>query len=175
LQRVLQNLLRENVSIRDLPLILEALGEHGPRSKNAGVLTEFVRKSLIRAITEQNQGSTGIQAITLEPSLEHYLIGQVNQTADGVGLSIEPDTASALSQQFAESWRAAMDKGAESVAVLCDARIRAGLYHLIQRSIRRLPVLAYDEIVQGTVVDIISTVSVSSAFASADSPVGATA
>jgi len=173
-QRVLQNLLRENISIRDLPLILEALGEHGHRTKNAGMLTEFVRKSLTRAITEQHQGSTGIQAITLEPSLEHYLIGQVNQTADGVGLLIEPDTASELSGRLAEAWKEAMEKGAESAAVLCDARIRAGLYHLIQRSIRRLPVLAYDEVVPGTVVDVISTVSVSLTMA-ADSSAAVTA
>jgi len=173
-QRVLQNLLRENISIRDLPLILEALGEHGHRTKNAGMLTEFVRKSLTRAITEQHQGLTGIQAITLEPSLEHYLIGQVNQTADGVGLSIEPDTASELSGRLAEAWKEAMEKGVESAAVLCDARIRAGLYHLIQRSIRRLPVLAYDEVVPGTVVDVISTVSVSLTMA-ADSSAAVTA
>ncbi|MHC5137379.1 MAG: flagellar biosynthesis protein FlhA, partial [Planctomycetota bacterium] len=53
LQRVLQNLLKEGVSIRDLPLILEAMGEHGGRTKSASLLTEFARKSLARAITAQ--------------------------------------------------------------------------------------------------------------------------
>jgi flagellar biosynthesis component FlhA len=52
-----------------------------------------------------------------------------------------------------------MEKGLENVVVLCDARIRSGLFNLLSRSIRRLPVLAYDEMVPGTILDVIETVS----------------
>ncbi|MHC4361816.1 MAG: flagellar biosynthesis protein FlhA, partial [Planctomycetota bacterium] len=68
LQRVLKNLLSNQIPIRELTTILEALGEHAPRTKNATALTEMVRKHLSRTITEQYKGETGkISAITLEP------------------------------------------------------------------------------------------------------------
>ncbi|MBN2511357.1 MAG: flagellar biosynthesis protein FlhA [Sedimentisphaerales bacterium] len=160
LQRVLQNLLKENIPIRDLPLILESLGEHGGKSKSAVLLTEFVRKAISRSITEQFSSGKGLEAITLDPGLEHYLLGKVSQTADAINLSILPDTAGQISQSVAAAWRTAMEKGLEGVVVLCDARIRSGLHALLSRSIRRLPVLAYDEVVPGTAVNILETISV---------------
>lgn len=163
LQRVLQNLLKENIPIRDLPLILEAVGEHGGKTKSALILTEFARKSLSRSITEQFSGVGGLQVITLDPALEHYLLGKVNQTADSITFSIGPDTASQMTQNIAAAWRNAMEKGLEGVVVLCDSRIRAALFGLLSRSIRRLPVIAYDEVVPGTTVDVLETVSVQSA------------
>jgi flagellar biosynthesis protein FlhA len=162
LQRVLQNLLREGISIRDLPLILEALGEHGGRTKSAAMLTEFVRKALARAITDQHKASDGkIYAITLEPSLEHTLLGQVTQNNDAIQLSVGPDTASRLGQAAAQSWRTIMEKGIDQAIVLCDARIRPGLRNLLQRTIQRLPVAAYDEIVPGSVLEPIEMISLS--------------
>ena len=151
LQRVLQNLLREEISIRDLPLILEALGEHGGRTKSAALLTEFVRKGLARAITDQHKASDGrIYAITLEPSLEHTLLGQVTQTAEAIGLSVEPELSSHLSKAAAQAWKSVMEKGIDHAIVLCDARLRPGLRTLLGRTIQRLPVAAYDEIVPGS-------------------------
>jgi flagellar biosynthesis protein FlhA len=162
LQRVLQNLLREGISIRDLPLILEALGEHGGRTKSAAMLTEFVRKALARAITDQHKASDGkIYAITLEPSLEHTLLGQVTQNNDAIQLSVGPDTASRLGQAAAQSWRTIMEKGIDQAIVLCDARIRPGLRNLLQRTIQRLPVAAYDEIVPGSALEPIEMISLS--------------
>lgn len=160
LQRVLQNLLKENIPVRDLPLILEALGEHGGKTKSALILTEFARKSLSRSITEQFSGVAGLQVITLDPALEHYLLSKVNQTADSISFSVGPDTASQMTQNIAAAWRSAMEKGLEGVVVLCDSRIRAALFGLLSRSIRRLPVVAYDEVVPGTTVDVLETVSV---------------
>lgn len=159
LQRVLQNLLKENIPIRDLPLILEAMGEHGGKTKSALILTEFARKSLSRSITEQFSGIGGLQVITLDPALEHYLLGRVSQTADAISFSIGPDTASQMTQNIAAAWRNAMEKGLEGVVVLCDSRIRAAMFGLLSRSIRRLPVIAYDEVVPGTTVDVLESVS----------------
>jgi flagellar biosynthesis protein FlhA len=160
LQRVLQNLLKENIPVRDLPLILESLGEHAGKTKSALILTEFARKALSRSITEQFSGIGGIQAITLDPAVEHYLLGRVNQTADSISLSVGPDTASQLTQSVSAAWRKAMEKGLEGVVVLCDSRIRAALFGLLSRSIRRLPVVAYDEVVPGTTVDVLETITV---------------
>ncbi len=154
LQRVLQNLLREEISIRDLPLILEALGEHGGRTKNAVLLTELARKALARTITEQHKANDGtLYAITLDPTVEHTLLGQVNQSNDAIGLSVDPETASCLGQAAAQAWKAVMEKGIDHAIVLCDARLRAGLRTLLQRTIPRLPIIAYDEIVPASPIE----------------------
>ena len=151
LQKILQNLLRENVSVRDLTLILETLGQNGQRTKSATLLTEVSRKSLVRAITEQHKDLTGtINAITLDPVLEHHLISTLNQQGDSMSLEIPPEMAAELNRKIADAWKSAMDKSYDNVIVLCDARIRSALFNLIERTIQRLPVIAYDEIVPGT-------------------------
>ncbi len=71
LHRVLQNLLRDGIAIRDLAQIMEALGDHATRTKDPITLTEFARKALVRTITEQHTDSEGkITAIVLEPALD---------------------------------------------------------------------------------------------------------
>lgn len=167
LQRVLQNLLREEVSIRDLPLILEALGEHGGRTKNAVLLTELARKALSRTITEQHRANDGnIYAITLDPSLEHMLLGQITQSNDSISLSVDPETASRLGQAAAQAWKSVMERGIDHVIVLCDARLRAGLRTLLQRTVPRLPVVAYDEIVPASPIEPIEMLALSDGIGS---------
>jgi len=162
LQRVLQNLLHEGIPVRDLPLILEALGEHASRTKNATLLTEVTRKRLARAITEKYLSPTdSIIALTLEPSLEHQLIGTVNQQGESVTLNIGPEAGMALTQAVAEAWKSAMNKAYETVVLLCDSRIRVALFNLIERHVPRLPVVAYDEIVPRTKIEPIETIRLS--------------
>lgn len=171
-QRVLQNLLKEGISIRDLPLILEALGEHGGRTKNAALLTECARKALARTITERFKGADGkISAIVLEPSLEHQLLGCVQQGTDAITLAVPPEAASQMNQAIAQAWKATIDKGIEEPVLLCDARIRPGLVNLLSRSLQRLPIVAYDEICAGTMVNPMETVSLPEA-SSVLSPMG---
>jgi flagellar biosynthesis protein FlhA len=159
LQRVLQNLLSEGISIRDLPLILEALGEHGGRTKSAALLTEFARKALARSITDQLKQPDGtVHAMALEPTLEHTLINAVAQTADAIQLNIGPDIANQLTRQVAQVWKTAMENGYEKIALMCDGRVRPGLKTLMGRSISQLAVVAYDEIVSGTQIDSVLTV-----------------
>jgi flagellar biosynthesis protein FlhA len=164
LQRVLQNLLREGVSIRDLSLVLEALGEAAPRTKNATLLTEITRKKLMRAITEKHKTPTGsITAIAFDPVLEHQLISAVNQAGETISLNIPPEMALDLNQRLADCWKSAMDHAFENIVVLCDARIRPALSSMIERTIPRLPVLAYDEIVPGTVIEPVESVKITDA------------
>ncbi|HOM60736.1 MAG TPA: flagellar biosynthesis protein FlhA [Anaerohalosphaeraceae bacterium] len=171
-QRVLQNLLKEGISIRDLPLILEALGEHGGRTKNAALLTECARKALARTITERCKGSDGkIHALTLEPALEHSLLNCVQQGTDAITLAVPPEAAAQLNQAIAQAWKSAMDKGVEEAVLLCDARIRPGLVNLISRFLPRLSIAAYDEICAGTPIQTVETISLPEA-SSVLSPMG---
>ena len=80
IQRVLKNLLKDGIPIRELTVILESLGDNASKTKNHSALTEMVRKSLSRTITERFQNEKGsISAITLEPALEHQMTSALRQ------------------------------------------------------------------------------------------------
>jgi len=160
LQRVLKNLLTNAIPIRELTVILESLGENASKTKNADVLTEMVRKCLNRTITDLYKNEAGkILAITLEPSLEHQIVSNLRQEADGINLALPTEIAMDLSRKSAKAWKEAMDKGLDRVVLLCDSRLRSPLAAMLTRTVSLLPVIAYDEIVLGTEVEPIETIS----------------
>jgi flagellar biosynthesis protein FlhA len=160
LQRVLRNLLRNQIPIRELTTILESLGEHASKTKNASALTEMVRKSLSRAITEQYKGETGkISAITLDPALEHQMASTLRQEGEEITLALPTELAMDVSRKIAQAWKTAMDMGREKVVLLCDSRLRGPLARMLLRTVPVLPVIAYDEIVLGAEVEPIEAVS----------------
>ncbi|MDH7599396.1 MAG: flagellar biosynthesis protein FlhA [Sedimentisphaerales bacterium] len=162
LHRVLKNLLREGIPIRDLTTILESLAEHAGKTKNPIILTELVRKALARTITTQFKGKDDkILAIVLSPALEHQLAGMVRQDGAEIRFAIPSELAIELSKQIISVWKAVMDKGLEKVVILCDSRLRYGLSELLEKALPaagRVSVLAYDEIVSGTPVETVATV-----------------
>ena len=161
LQRVLKNLIKDGIPIRELTAILESLGEHASKTKNTAVLTEMVRKRLSRTITEQCKNDDGgILAITLDPALEHQAASTLQQDADGINLALPTEVTMDISRQAAHAWKAAMDKGHDKVVLLCDARLRSPLAVMLSRTVPMLPVVAYDEIVLGTDLEPIETISI---------------
>jgi len=161
LQRVLKNLIKDGIPIRELTAILESLGEHAPKTKNTAVLTEMVRKRLSRTITEQCKNDDGrILAITLDPALEHQAASTLQQDADGISMALPTEITMDISRQTAQAWKAAMDKGYDKVVLLCDARLRSPLAVMLSRTVPMLPVVAYDEIVLGTDLEPIETISI---------------
>jgi flagellar biosynthesis protein FlhA len=161
LQRVLKNLLQNGIPIRELTAILESLAENTSKTKNTAVLTEMVRKSLSRTITEQCKDDAGkISAITLEPVLEHQMASTLRQDAEAINLSLPTEMAMDISRQVAQAWKTAMDNSKDKVVLLCDSRLRAPLATMLSRTVPMLPVIAYDEIVLGTEVEPIKTISV---------------
>ena len=161
LQRVLKNLLKDGIPIRELTAILESLGEHASKTQNATVLTEMVRKRLARTITELYKNDEGvIVAITLDPTLEHQMTSTLQQEADGVSLALPTEEAMDISKRTVQVWKAAMDEGNDKVVLLCDARLRLPLAAMLSRTVSLLPVLAYDEIILGTEVQPLKTISV---------------
>jgi len=161
LQRVLKNLIKDGIPIRELTAILESLGEHASKTKNTAVLTEMVRKRLGRTITEQCKNDDGrILAITLDPALEHQAASTLQQDADGINLALPTEVTMDISRQAAKAWKAAMDKGYDKVVLLCDARLRSPLAVMLSRTVPMLPVVAYDEIILGTDLEPIETISI---------------
>jgi flagellar biosynthesis protein FlhA len=164
LQRVLKNIINDGIPIRELTSILESLGEHASKTKNAAVLTEMVRKRLSRTITEQCKNDDGrILAITLDPALEHQMAATLQQEADGINLSLPTEMAMDISRKTAHAWKRVMDKGNDKVVLLCDARLRSPLAVMLSRTVPMLPVVAYDEIVLGAEVEPIETISIQQA------------
>jgi flagellar biosynthesis protein FlhA len=161
LQRVLRNLLRDKIPVRELTTILEALGENASKTKNPAILTELVRKSLSRTITEQYKDQNAkISAVTLEPALEHQMTAALQQEADAITLALPAEVAMDISKKIADAWKQAMDKGKDKTVLLCDSRLRAPLAAMLSRTVPPLPVIAYNEIVLGTDVEPIETISV---------------
>ena len=164
LHRVLQNLLRDGIPIRDMPQIIEALGDHVHRTKDPAALTEFARKALSRTITEQYRDEDGgVYAIVLDPPLEYELRNAITGGAEGEALNLTPARALDLGRQAAEAWKSAMEKGRSKVALLCDHRLRPHLAGLLARSVPQLPLVAYDEVQVGTPVRQLASISVGSA------------
>jgi flagellar biosynthesis protein FlhA len=160
LQRVLKSLIRDGIPIRELTAILESLGEHASKTKNAAVLTEMVRKRLSGTITEEHKNDNGrIMAITLDPPLEHQMAATLQQEADAINMALPTDLAMDVGRKIAQAWKTVMNKGNDKVVLLCDSRLRAPLAAMLSRIVSLLPVVAYDEIVLGTEVEPVQTVS----------------
>ena len=164
LHRVLQNLLRDGIAIRDLPQVVESVGDNVMRSKDPAVLTELARKVLVRTITEQHADTAGrVMAIVLEPALEYELRGCISpQEHDG--LSMQPERAMELSRQIASAYETAMAGGYDKTVLLCDYRVRPHVAAMLARQLPQLAVLAYDEIAPGTKIQPVATVSLPAAL-----------
>lgn len=90
LQKVLSNLLKENVPIRDLVTILETLGDYATLTKDTDMLTEYVRQRLKRVITERFVTAQSAKVITLDKDVEELILGSIRQDDQGSYLAIEP-------------------------------------------------------------------------------------
>lgn len=166
LQRVLKNLLTDHLPIRELTTILESLSEHAGKTRNPVVLTEMVRKSLSRTITEQSIDESGrVSAMTFEPALEHQMLSSLKQEAETISLALPTELTMEISRSTAQAWKRAMDGGKDNAVLLCDSRIRAPLAEMLRRTVPTLKVVAYDEIVLGTDVESSETIAVGQAAA----------
>jgi flagellar biosynthesis component FlhA len=88
------------------------------------------------------------------------MLNNLKQDAETITLAIPAQITMELSRKIAQAWRSAMDKGKDKVALLCDSRLRPAVAELLSRTISSLPVAAYDEIVLGTEIEPLETVSI---------------
>ena len=160
LHRVMQNLLKNGIPVRNLAQILESVSDNAPRSKDPAALTELVRKALERTITAQcKDGGGKISAITMEPSIEYGLISKLAGDGPPEARTLDPETAANLSKAIGESWKDAAQHGHEKTIMLCDPRLRPHLAAMLSRQLPQLSVVAFDEIALGTDVESVGTVT----------------
>ncbi len=144
--KVLQNLLREGVSIRDLRTILEALSEAGPSTKDAEMLTEQARQSLYRTITERIKSEHGdIPLFTLDRGIEEAIANNLIQTENGTQLSLEPKITQNILASLNEKIEEATNLG-ERMVVLCSPVIRSHFKKLTEKFIPNLIVVSHNEL-----------------------------
>jgi flagellar biosynthesis protein FlhA len=144
--KVLQNLLREQVPIRDLLAILETLADWSPATKDLDILTEHVRHALARTITKMHLTPEGnIATITLGHSLESTISDALQQTDQGSFLSLDPSVAQKMMNNLTASFEKMSSLNYQPV-VMCSAQIRYHVKRLVDRFIPRVIVLSYDEI-----------------------------
>ena len=146
IQKVLQNLVREQVSIRDMLTIVETLSDFGGVVKNADVLTEYVRERLARAIVRPYMDSEGaLPVITLDPAAEKALQEGIRQTDGGAFLSLHPTTAQKLIQNISRTVETAVVTDGQPV-VLSSPLVRPHLSQLVMRFLPSVAVISQAEI-----------------------------
>ncbi|MCP3671185.1 MAG: flagellar biosynthesis protein FlhA [Gammaproteobacteria bacterium] len=155
--RILQNLLMENVPIRDIRTIAETLAEHAVLSQDTGVLTAAVRVSLSRSIVQQLVGPTEeIPVVVLDPGLEQIL-QQALLSSDEGGAGFEPGLAEQMQKALAET-ASQREMAGEGAILLVAAPIRPWIARFVKHSVQGMQVLSYNEIPDNRQIKVVATV-----------------
>jgi len=159
LQKVLANLLRENVSIRDMVTIIETLVDYSPTVHDVDMLTEYVRQSLKRAITKRFVPENIARVITVDPTLEQMIIDNIQQTENSSYVSIEPQKL----QEMFESLKTAVEKMVSlgiSPIVLTAPVVRYHFKRLTDQMVPDLTVLSFNELESDVEIQTDSVVAI---------------
>src|SRR3954447_25715029 len=158
IQRVLQALLREGVSNRDLGVVVEAIGDKARLTRDPSLLAEYARQALGRQITAPFIGADcKLRAITLDPIVEQEVAEAITATSDGEYLAMEPVRAQALVTALRDRTDGAPAQTTRPV-LLCSARVRRHLRRLCEQTLPNLAVCSYNEIVPGIRVETVGVV-----------------
>ncbi len=174
LQKVLQNLLRERVPVRDLETIVETLGDWAPRTKDIEVLTEYVRNALRRTICNQYVAVTPSQeghglltgdgqddgqraaprlfCVSLDPALEDQILGYIERTGEGTTMSMPPSVAARITTAIVAELQSLLQAGHQPV-VLASPQVRGQVRRLLEPTMPQVAVLGYNEVSKGVSVE----------------------
>lgn len=146
IQKVLQNLLREGISIRDLVTIFETLADNAPVTRDTDVLTEYVRQSLKRAISNKYfpSGET-TSVVTLDPQIEQEIMGAVKQTEQGAYLTLDPEKTQAIMDSVRDEVSKLENLGRNPI-VITSPIVRMYFKKLTSDYFKDLIVISYSEI-----------------------------
>jgi flagellar biosynthesis protein FlhA len=162
LQKILQNLLRERVPVRDLETILETLGEWGPKTKDLEVLTEYVRNALRRTICQQfstpdESGNRKMVCVTLDPSLEDIINSFIDRGPAGTAVNMPSRVAQMIASQVGAGLEGVTTRGMPPV-VIASPPVRAVVKQLLEPHVPGVAVLGYNEVVQGVDVESVALI-----------------
>lgn len=159
IQKVLANLLKEGVSIRDMVTILETLGDYAALTRDAEVLTEYVRQALGRSITRKYFEGNKSTVITLDPELEQALLNAVQKTENGSYVALEPNIANKVINNLSKQIQKFAEFGQQPV-VLASPMVRLYFKKLTEHVIPGLVVLSYNELDPSMEIQTVGMVSI---------------
>ena len=146
IQKILQNLLWENIPIKNLLIILETLADHAGRTNDQSILTEYVRQGLSRQISNQFTAEDDtLYAITIDPGQEEKLINSVEQSDQGRFLSLEPAEAQGLINKVVNQAKSLLEAGKDPI-LLTSPMLRRPLKEMVHRTFSELIVLSFNEL-----------------------------
>ncbi len=146
IQKVLQNLLKEGISVRDLVTIFETLADHAATTRDTDILTEYVRQSLKRAISNKyfpTNETTSV--VTLDPKLEQEIMGSIKQTEQGAYLTLDPDKTKNIMESV-ETEVGKLEKLGKNPIVITSPIVRMYFKRLTEDYFKDLIVVSYNEI-----------------------------
>lgn len=145
-QKVLQNLLKEGISIRDLLTIFETLADYAPSTRDTDILTEYVRQSLKRAISNKffppNETTS---VVTLDPKIEQEIMASVKQTENGAYLTLDPERTKAIIKSV-ETEIAKLENLGKNPIIITSPIVRMYFKRLTEDYVKDLIVVSYNEV-----------------------------
>ena len=145
-QKVLQNLLKEGISIRDLLTIFETLADYAPSTRDTDILTEYVRQSLKRAISNKffppNETTS---VVTLDPKIEQEIMASVKQTENGAYLTLDPERTKAIIKSV-ETEIAKLENLGKNPIIITSPIVRMYFKRLTEDYMKDLIVVSYNEV-----------------------------
>ena len=166
LQKILANLLKEGIPIRDLETILETIGDHSNVLKDTDIITEYVRQSLKRTITQRFAEANSLRVITLDTQIEDLIVSSVKKSDQGSYLAMPPD----MIQRIVTASNREIDKIKDvipTVIVLTSPVVRIYYKKLTEQFIPNITVLSYSEIDSTAQIQAIGNISLNTAAAPA--------
>jgi len=146
IQKVLQNLLKEAISIRDLVTIFETLADHASVTRDTDILTEYVRQSLKRAISSKYFPPNEVtNVITLDPAIEQEIMGSVKQTEQGAYLTLDPEKTKRIMKSLEEELKKLEDLGKNPIIVTSPI-VRMYFKKLAYDYFKEIIVISYNEV-----------------------------
>lgn len=159
IQKVLANLLKEHVSIRDLVTIFETLADHASSVRDTDILTEYVRQALARAISSKVLPGPSNQVITLDPVIEQQIMDSVQHTEQGAYIALDPQTTQQIMDKLKQEITRLTSIGLQPI-ILTSPIVRIYFRHLTEQYLPDLVVISYNEIDPKTEVQSIGMVSI---------------
>ena len=166
LQKILANLLKEGIPIRDLETILETIGDHSNVLKDTDIITEYVRQSLKRTITHRFAEANSLRVITLDTQIEDLIVSSVKKSDQGSYLAMPPD----MIQRIVTASNREIDKIKDvipTVIVLTSPVVRIYYKKLTEQFFPNITVLSYSEIDSTAQIQAIGNISLNTAAAPA--------
>lgn len=159
-QKVLAKLLKENVSIRNLPIIFETLADFGKMSTDTDLLTEYVRQALARQITNQfSSQNDSLKVVTLSGKVEKLVADAIQHTEHGNYLSLDPNNSQNILESIAQSVEQ-LSLMNQTPIVLCSPSVRMYVRQLTERYFPQIPILSYNELEANVEVQSVGVVNI---------------